>query len=170
MRPEKKYLVEEVRNHLDKSEYVFLTNYDRITVEETSTLRKSLAEHNAEFHVVKNSVLNIAAQEREYPDLKEWLAGPTAIIVGGENAPGVAKVLKKFFKDKEKVEVKVGVLDRKRLTASDVEALAEMPPFEVLRAQFLGLLNTPAQQAVRVLNGVPQAVVNVFKAKADKGE
>src|SRR5690606_13335012 len=83
MRPEKKYLVEEVRNHLDKSEYVFLTNYDRITVEETSTLRKSLAEHNAEFHVVKNSVLNIAAQEREYPDLKEWLAGPTAIIVGG---------------------------------------------------------------------------------------
>ena len=33
MRPEKEYLVEEVNTHLDKSDYVYLANYERITVE-----------------------------------------------------------------------------------------------------------------------------------------
>ncbi|MEM1223785.1 MAG: 50S ribosomal protein L10, partial [Verrucomicrobiota bacterium] len=54
MRPEKQYLVEEVSTHLDKSNYVYLTNYERITVDEIAELRASLSEHNAEFHVVKN--------------------------------------------------------------------------------------------------------------------
>ncbi|MEC8189676.1 MAG: 50S ribosomal protein L10, partial [Verrucomicrobiota bacterium] len=49
MRPEKKYLVEEVNEHLNKSEYVYLTNYDRITVDEIAELRAQLAEHDAEF-------------------------------------------------------------------------------------------------------------------------
>jgi len=42
MRPEKQYLVEEVNNHLNKSDYVYLTNYERITVEEIAELRAQL--------------------------------------------------------------------------------------------------------------------------------
>ena len=92
MRPEKKYLVEEVGEHLKKSDYVYLANYERITVDETAQLRASLAEHNAEFHVVKNSIFGVAAGERELPDVSEHLKGPTAIVVGGDNPSGVAKV------------------------------------------------------------------------------
>ena len=54
MRLEKKYLAEEVKTHLDKSDYVYLTNYERITVDEIAELRGQLAEHDAEYHVVKN--------------------------------------------------------------------------------------------------------------------
>ena len=170
MRAEKKYLVDEVGEYLDKSEYVFLANYDRITVAETAELRQSLLEHEAEFHVVKNSVLRVAAEEREYPDLGEFLAGPTAIVVGGNNPPGVAKALGKFFKDKDKIEVKAGVLDKTRLVvADDVARLAKLPPLEVVRAQLLGLLNTPAQQVVAIIQTVPQSFLNVLKAKADQG-
>lgn len=165
MRPEKKYLVEEVAGHLAKSDYVYLTNYDRITVEETAVLRANLAQHNAEFHVVKNSIVNVAAKERDMPDLKEFLSGPTAIVIGGDNPSGVAKVLRDFFKDKEKVDVKAGVLSDKLLTAEQVEALAKLPGLEVLRAQLLGLLNQPAQRMVTVLNAVPQSVVNVLQAR-----
>ena len=42
MRTEKKYLVEEVGSHLDKSDYVFLTNFEKITVQETEELRSAL--------------------------------------------------------------------------------------------------------------------------------
>ena len=170
MRPEKKYLVEEVAGHLAKSDYVYLTNYDRITVEETAILRASLAQHNAEFHVVKNSIVDVAAKERQLPDLGEFLSGPTAIIVGGENPSGVAKVLKEFFKDKEKVDVKAGVLSDKLLTPEQVEALAALPGLEVLQAQLLGLLTEPARRMVTVLNAVPQSVVNVLQAKVRKEE
>lgn len=165
MRPEKQYLVEEVSTHLEKSDYVYLANYERITVDEIAELRASLAEHDAEFHVVKNTIFNVAAQAKELPDVSEYLNGPTAIIIGGNNPSGVAKALGNFFKKKEKVEVKVGILDNKTLDAAQIEALAKLPGLESLRAQLLGLLTQPGTGLVRVLNAVPQGVVNVLQAK-----
>ncbi|TVP80764.1 MAG: 50S ribosomal protein L10 [Puniceicoccaceae bacterium] len=172
MRPEKQYLVEEVNNHLNKSDYVYLANYDRITVEETAELRASLAELNAEFHVVKNSILGVATNARELPDVSEHLNGPTAIIVGGEDPSGVAKVIGEFFKKKEKVDLKVGILNDKMLDKAQIEVLAKLPGLESLRAQLLGLLNQPGTSLVRVLNAVPQSMVNVLQAKvrAENGE
>ena len=78
MRNEKKYLVQEVANRLKESEYVFLTNYYRITVAETADLRARLAEQDAEFHVVKNTILQQAAKELEMPELDEILDGQVA--------------------------------------------------------------------------------------------
>jgi large subunit ribosomal protein L10 len=166
MRPEKQFLVEEVGSHLDKSDYVYLTNYDRITVDETADLRSRLIKEGAEFHVVKNSILNIAAKAREYPDLGEHLNGPVAIIVGGDNPSGVAKVLQDFFKEKEKVELKGGVLEDRALTREEIDQLAKLPGMEVLRAQLLGLLNQPASLTVQVLAAVPRSMVQVLQAKA----
>lgn len=172
MRPEKKYLVDEVSTHLEKSDYVYLANYDRITVDETAELRASLAEHDAEFHVVKNSIFGVAAGEKELPDISEHLTGPTAIIVGGNNPSGVAKVIGEFFKKKDKVDLKAGILNDKTLTKEQIVALAKLPGIEALRAQLLGLLNQPGTGLVRVLNAVPQNVVNVLQAKvrAENGE
>ena len=168
MRSEKQFLVEEVNIQLEKSDYVYLTNYSRITVEETEELRSKLAEVGAEFHVVKNSIFNVAAKARELPDMKDWLSGPTAIVVGGNDPSGVAKALGKFFKDKEKVELKGGALNNRLLNTDEIEQLAKLPGLDSLRAQLMGLLNTPAQKMVSVLNAVPASVVNVLQAKVDQ--
>jgi large subunit ribosomal protein L10 len=101
------------------------------------------------------------------PDLDTWLEGPTAIVVGGDNPSGVAKVVRGFFSDAKKGEVKVGVLANKTYDADQVKQLAELPSLEVLRAQLLGLLSTPAQQFVFVLSGVPRSMLNVLQAKAE---
>ena len=165
MRPEKKYLVEEVNRHLEKSSYVYLTNYERITVEETAELRKELSGHKAEFHVIKNNILGVAAKARNLPDLSEYLNGPTAIVVGGDDPSGVAKTITKFFEEKEKVDLKAGLLNEKVLTKDEVVALSKLPGLESLRAQLLGLLTQPATGLVRVINAVPQSLVNVLQAK-----
>jgi len=168
MRPEKKYLVEEVNTHLEKSDYVYLTNYERITVDEIAELRTQLSEHNAEFHVIKNSIFGVAAAAKELPDLSEHLTGQTAIVVGGDNPSGVAKIVGEFFKKKEKVEMKAGILNDRALTKEEIEALAKLPGLESLRAQLLGLLTQPATGFVRVVNAVPQGLVNVLQAKVRK--
>ena len=85
MRPEKKYLVREAGEHLEKSDYVFLADYSGITVDETSELRAGLAVCGAEFHVVKNSALKVAAAERNLLGFDEFLTGPTAIVTGGDD-------------------------------------------------------------------------------------
>ncbi len=165
MRPEKQFLVDEVNAHLDKSEYVFLADFNRLSVSETAELRGLLAKQEAEFHVVKNNILKVASRARNIPVDEEVLEGPTAIVVGGPNPSEVAKVLIKFFKDKEKVEIKTGVLGDKALTRDEVEALSKLPSLEALRAQLLGLFNQPGTSLVRVLVAGPQSLLNVLQAK-----
>ncbi len=165
MRSEKKYLIEEVARHLKKSDYLLITNYQKVTVADVAALRAKLAPEQAEFHVVKNSSLRVAAKEAGLPGFDSMLAGQTAIVVGGRNASGVAKVVKKFFDEKQKLEIKGGVVGGKVFSAAQVVQLSELPPIESLRAQLLGLLNTPATSLVRVINGVPQALVSVLQAK-----
>ena len=165
MRPEKRYLVAEIDKHLDKSSYVYLTNYERITVDEIAELREKLSQHNAEFHVIKNNIFGVAANSRNLPDMSEHLRGQTAIVVGGDNPSGVAKSVIEFFEKKEKVEFKAGILEEKALTKEEISALAKLPGLDSLRAQLLGLLSQPASGLVRVINAVPQNLVNVLQAK-----
>jgi len=152
MRAEKQYLISEVDSHLKKSDYVILANFTKVTVADTAELRKRLAVEKAEFHVVKNSSLRVAAKALGLPDFDSVLAGPTAVIVGGKNSAGVAKILKKFFDEKQKLEIKLGVIDNKLITAADLAKIADLPPFDALRAQFLGLLTSNAAAFVRVLD------------------
>ncbi len=181
MRPEKKYLVDELDAYLSRSDYVFLTDFQSLNVIDTADLRGRLAKEQAEFHVVKNRIFKVTAEQREMPDLSEHLKGQTGIVIGGENPTEVAKILFKYFKDKEKNDVKAGVLDNAALSRDDVEALAKLPSKDELRAKLAGMLTMPATNLVRTLNapgqglatclnGVGQGLANVLKARADQLE
>jgi large subunit ribosomal protein L10 len=170
MRVEKKYLVEEVAGHLKKSDYVILANYDRMTVADVAELRRRLESHHAEFHVVKNSSLRVAAQALGLPDFDSALIGPTAVVVGGRDSSAVAKVIRDFIKEKQKITLKAGVLSQRLVSSEEIEKLADLPPLDVLRAQLLGLLQQPATLLVRVLSAAPQGLVNVLQAKVRAAE
>jgi len=152
MRAEKNYLIKEVETHLKKSDYVILTNFSKVTVSDAAELRKRLDAEKDEFHVVKNSSLRVAAKTLGLPEFETALTGPTAVIVGGKNSAGVAKILKKFFEEKQKLEVKVGVIDKKLITAADLAKIADLPSFEALRSQLLGLFTQNAASFVRLLD------------------
>ncbi|HEY4248184.1 MAG TPA: 50S ribosomal protein L10 [Lacunisphaera sp.] len=152
MRAEKKYLIDEVTTHLKKSEYVIVANYDKMSVEDIAKLRAKLTPEKAEFHVVKNSSFRVAAKAFGLPDMENSLKGPTAIVVGGKNPYGIAKIVKKFFTDTQKLEVKTGVIDKKSFTAKEMSQLAELPSFEALRSQLLGMFTQNAAAFVRVLD------------------
>jgi large subunit ribosomal protein L10 len=156
MRAEKQYLISEVETHLKKSDYVILANFSKVTVADVADLRAKLAAESAEFHVVKNSSLRVAAKALGLPEFDAALAGPTAVIVGGKNSAGVAKILKQFFKEKQKLEVKVGVMEQKLVSADILSQIADLPPFDMLRAQFLSLLTSNAAAFVRVLDAKVQ--------------
>jgi len=152
MRAEKNYLIAEVETHLKKSDYVILANFTKVSVADVAELRAKLAAEKAEFHVVKNSSLRVAAKALGLPEFESALIGPTAVVVGGKNSAGVAKILKKFFEEKQKLEVKIGVIEKKLITAADLAKIADLPSFDALRAQFLGLLTSNAAAFVRVLD------------------
>ena len=152
MRAEKQFLVDEVAAQLASSNYLLLANFTGVTVENATSVRNQLRAHGAEYHVVKNSILNIAAKQANLPDISGHLSGHTALVTGGNNPTGVAKILVTFFKDFSKLEVKGGVLDAKLLTKAEVEYLSKLPSLDGIRAQLLSLLSTPASQFVRLLD------------------
>jgi large subunit ribosomal protein L10 len=49
-----------------------------------------------------------------------------------------------------------------------LETLAELPPREILQAQLLGLLLSPATKLVRLLNEPASALARLLNAKAQK--
>jgi large subunit ribosomal protein L10 len=172
MRPEKKILVQEISEYLGKSDYVYFANFAGVTVTKISSLRKDLKGNGAECHVAKNSILKVALDGVGCASLDDkCFEGHTAIVTGGSDPSGVAKILFKFAKSNDgKMAIKGGALSKHPFTIEEIRALSELPSLEVLRAQALALFNTPAQQLVRVLNAVPQGVVNVLQAKVRENE
>ena len=165
MRTEKQYLAQELQGHLEKSDYCIIADYHGIRVDETKELRADLAGLGAEFHVVKNSALDMAAKSRGMPDVSEFLSGPTAIIVGGSDTSAIAKNLKLFHEEKEKVTIKAGVVGDRLLTAEEITRLAELPSMDALRAQLVSLLNSPASGLLSVLTSPARSLLNVLQAK-----
>lgn len=170
MRAEKKLIVDELGKQVGKSPFVLVTDYTKMTVVEFADLRKKLRTVNAECHVVKNTMLRHAAKEAGLAEFDSALAGMTAVIVGNEKSDisAAAKILKQFTKDTEKSKVKLGVMGKTVLQPADVAAVAELPPLDTLRAQLVGLLQTPGTRIAVVLGAPASQLARVVKAHADK--
>ncbi len=93
MRIEKTFLLNEISDSVKDSGYLYLVDFNRVTVEEIAGLRKGLREHGAQFHVVQNTLLRKVGEGLSWPSFTQWLHGQTGIVFGGNNPTGVAKLL-----------------------------------------------------------------------------
>jgi len=170
MRPEKQLIVEDLKKQIGGSPFVILTEYKGMTVGQFAELRKRLRGAKAEYHVAKNSMLRHAVKAAELGDFDASLEGMTAVVVGDNKADigAVAKVLKQFGKEFEKPKFKVGSLGKKTLSANEISALADLPSLDALRAQLIGLLQTPATRLAVVLGAPAAQIARVLRAHADK--
>src|SRR6266566_2633628 len=156
MRPEKASIVSDLAEKLNRSPFVLVTDYQRMKVDQFGDLRNRLAPAGAEVRVVKNSFLKRAMSDSGLPDVAAKLSGQTAIVMGERDVAPVAKILKMFAAEFKVAALKIGVIDKSILSAQEIEALADLPSREVLLAQLLGLLMSPATKLVRLLNAKAQ--------------
>src|SRR5437868_5418609 len=170
MRPEKANIVSDLSEELKDSSFVLVADYQHMKVDDFSELRKRLAGAGAQIHVVKNSVLKRAMADSGFPAGDGQLTGQTAVVTGKKDVAPVAKAFKTFVTEFKKAMLKLGFVDRAAVSTAELEVLADLPPENVLRAQLLGLLMSPATKLVRVLNEPASAFARLLNAKASKGE
>ena len=170
MRAEKQLIVEEVRKSVAASPFVLLTEYKGMTVAQFADLRKRLRGAGAECHVVKNTMIRHAIKAAGLASLDAALTGMTAMVYGGPKSDisSAAKILKQFTKDFDKPKVKAGLMGAQVLKAEDISAVADLPSLDALRAQFIGLLQTPATRMAVVLGAPATQLARVIQAHADK--
>jgi large subunit ribosomal protein L10 len=170
MRAEKQFIASEYVARLNSSPFFIVVDYTGLRVGPMTELRKRLLKAGAEIHVVKNTLFRLAAKEAGVAELGASLAGQIAVVTGQKDVSAAAKVLKTFASEFEKPKTRFGFLNNQRLEAGAITVLADLPPLEVLRAKFLGLLNTPATRLAALLNTPASQLARVLQAKVDKDQ
>ena len=169
IRPEKQAAVASLKEQLSTAKGVVLTGYKGLTVAQDMKLRAKFREAGVSYHVVKNTMVRIAANEIGLEGLDPVLNGTTAIAVSAEDAVAPAKVVYDFIKENklEKTEVltiKLGVVEGKVISVDEVKALASLPSREVRIAKVLGSMQAPISGMVNVLQGTIRNMVYVLDA------
>lgn len=162
LRAEKEAVIAEVAEALGDTENLFVSDYRGLSVAELRELRGALRASGATFTVVKNTLGAIAADRAGREQVKELLTGPTAVTFCGDDLVGAAKALSRFAKDHPNLEVRGGLLDASLIDATEVQALASLPPRDVLVAQVVGTMAAPMTGLVTVLQGTVSGFVRVL--------
>ena len=165
----KQAVVAQLKEQLESAKGVVLTSYKGLTVAQDTELRRELREAGVSYHVVKNTMLRIAAKEAGIEGIEEHLEGTTAFAFSTEDAVAPAKVICGFIKknkleDAEVLTVKVGMVEGKVIGVDEVKALAALPSRAELIAKLLGSMNAPISNTVNVLQGVIRNAVYVLDA------
>jgi len=161
---EKRAVVEEVTEKLQKARGVVLTNYRGLTADEMNDLRRRLREAGVEYKVLKNTLTRIAVREAGIEPMDDILTGPTAIAFGYEDPVLPAKVLKEFSSQHDVLEIKGGLLAGERISTERVTELAGLPGREVLLGSVLAGMQAPIRGLVNVLSGVTRNLVYALDA------
>lgn len=151
------------------NDFIF-TDYRGLTVEQITELRGKLRELDAEYHVIKNNFAKIAFRDLEYPEVGDYLVGPTAVAMARNESGPVAKELYKLAKDWP-LDIKGGLINGNVFDGAQVDAYSKLPTRIELIAKLMGTMNAPVQNFVYGLNGVATKLVRTLQAVADaKGE
>jgi len=168
-RARKEELVASLHDAFRSTPVVVVTHYKGLSVAEMSDLRWRMREAGASFQVTKNRLTKLALRGTPSEGIADLFEGPTAI--GLSTDPVAApKVLCKFAKDNDKLVILGGAMEGKPLAAAEVQALAELPSLDELRAKLVGLLSTPATRIATVLQAPAGQVARVLAAHAEKQE
>ncbi|MBX3721486.1 MAG: 50S ribosomal protein L10 [Turneriella sp.] len=168
---EKTTLKEEYSAVLKNHPNFIVTQYQGLDVVAISNLRKKLREAGAKYTVVKNNVFSLALKEsgvaKDFP-YDSTLKGPNAIAFTGADVPAVAKVLRDFAKENEKLVLTAGVMESTYFDAKGVKAIADLPSKEQILAQLAAMLNSPATKIAGTLNNVIASLARGIKSVAEK--
>ncbi len=150
-KPEKVQAVAEMAAEFEKTDAYFLVDFRGLSVGEATDLRARLRGSGASLMVVKNTLAKRAAAEAGVEGIDALLEGPTAIAFCRDDPVAPAKVLQTFIREKKKLELKGGYLQRRVLQAKQVDELASLPTREVLLGKVVGGLASPLYGLASVL-------------------
>ena len=140
---QKQAIVADLAEQLKNSPAGVVVNYQGITVDADTKMRKALREAGVKYMVMKNSLTGRACEEVGLGDMKQYLSGMTAIAIATDDPVAPAKVLKEYADKIESFQILAGYLDGAVVDKATVEKLADIPSKEVLIAKFLGSIRSP---------------------------
>jgi large subunit ribosomal protein L10 len=167
---DKEKVVSELTERLKASETLLVADYRGLTMPQIDALRSRLIESGASFTVVKNTLTRRAAEAAGAEALLTLLEGPSAIafLEADGDMVAAAKALADSAKESRVLEIRGGVLQGRTMSAAEVEALATLPPLEILRGQVLGAIIAPITAFAALMNAPLQSLHGLIDARIEQ--
>ena len=165
---QKKAIVIELSDSMKNATTGVLVDYRGITVEADTKLRVELRKAGVDYHVVKNTLMRRAIQGIGLEALEPVLNGTTALAISAD-AVAPAKILSEYAKKSgDKFKIKAGFVEGRVISTAEVQALADLPPKEMLIAQIMAGLNAPVSGVANALNANIRGLAAVLNAVAEQ--
>lgn len=147
-------VVDEIAGKIKDAKAAVLVDYRGLTVEQDTALRKQLREAGVTYKVYKNTMMKRAFEGTDFAQLDQNLDGPSALAVATDDVTAPARIIVKFAKTAEKLEVKGGVIEGTYYDPAGITALSAIPSREELLGKFLGSIQSPITNFARVLKQI----------------
>lgn len=149
-------IVAGITEQFNNAESAVVVNYRGLTVAEVTELRKELREAGVKMEVIKNTYLRRAAEAAGYEGLDEVFSGPTAIAFGSEDVTAPARIMKKYAKQFEALEIKGGFIQGKIATLEQIDELAGLPDRDGMLSMLLSVLQAPVRNVAYAVKAVAE--------------
>lgn len=167
MRPEKQFLLDEIKDKIDQSTAMVLTKYQNMNPNMAAKFRMTVDQSGGNFEVVRKRILIKAAHAAGINLDEDILQGHIGVVFAFADPVQVTKTLYQFAKENEEVlEVVAGRFEGQLCSAQDVKQISELPSKDEMRAQFLGTLEAPLSQTLAVMEALLTSVMHCLENKS----
>ncbi len=163
-------MVADLHERLGRATSAVVTDYRGLTVRELEELRRKLRGLGIDYLVVKNTLARRAATDAGMAEFSSVLVGPVGLALGYADVAAPARVLSENFRLTRKLPVVAGFVEGTVLDADGVRSIAELPPREVLQAQFAGTLQSPLSSLAGALQHYLSQFAGALEARRDQLE
>jgi large subunit ribosomal protein L10 len=157
-----------LKERIGSSSALLLTEYRGLTVSEITELRRSLRDVDASLAVIKNTLMQLAANEAGIEALDELLAGPSAVAFVNGDVVAVAKRLKDASKRFPSLVIKGGYMDGEALDAEGAQALADLESRDVMLSKIAGLFKAEMSRAAAAFVAAQSQFLSLLEAYKEK--
>ena len=163
-------VVEELRSIFSRAKSAVVANYQGIDAQGITALRVHMRSRSVDFRVVKNTLARRAVKDTSLEVLGEDFKGPVSILVGFEDVVAPAKALADFAKSgaTKSPAIICGVVEGKKVSPQEVQALADLPSREELISQMLSVFQGPTTNFAGVFSSLLRKLVGPLDAIREK--
>ncbi|MDO8525643.1 MAG: 50S ribosomal protein L10 [Candidatus Omnitrophota bacterium] len=160
----KEKMMEEILLRFTKHPNFVITSFMGTSTGNIEQLRRNLKKSQANYFVVKNSILKLIFNKMKLEEEAGKVEGGMGISLCGEDVAAACNLLVNFSKTNDKFKIKGAVIEGKRLSVDRVKELAGLPPRNVLLGRVVGGIKSPITGFVNTLGGIIRKFVYAVDA------
>jgi large subunit ribosomal protein L10 len=146
--------LEALKKDFEKAQNIFVTGFDKLTVQQDFELRKAVRGAGGNYKVIKNNLAEKASQGTPAQDILSNLAGMTSLAYTAKDPVALAKALTAYAKVNPTFTFKAGLVEGRVIAVKSIQELANLPSREEILSKVLFLIQASAQRLVTSINGV----------------